>query len=78
MYHIVICENNTGIVLEIDGKTRFNDFEKKGNYPSISFLDLDSAEEEALDIINKNNNLEVSIYTENKEFVKRLNFKEML
>jgi hypothetical protein len=77
MYHIVICEYSTGIVLEIDGKTRFNNLERNGNYPSISFLDLDSAEEEALNIIKNKKHLEVSIYKDTKEFVKRLNFSEM-
>lgn len=77
MYHIVICEYKTGIVLEIDCKTRFNDLERNGNYPSIPFLDLDSAEQEALNMIKNNKDLEVSIYKETNIFIKRLNYKEM-
>ena len=72
MYHIVICERSTGIVLELDFKTRFNSTENKKEYPRINFESIDIAELKALEIINYYNHLEVSIYSNDKEFIKRV------
>lgn len=72
MYHIVICEHATGIVLELDGKTRFKDLVKKSDYPCMTFSDLERAEKKASEIVNANHSLEVSIYTESKECIKTI------
>ncbi|WDF65355.1 hypothetical protein [Flavobacterium sp. KACC 22763] len=78
MYFIMICEYRTGIILELDCKTRFNDFDGQGNIPRLSFFDLESAEKKAVELIKSNNELEVSIVSENDvAFSKRLSYKDL-
>lgn len=78
MYFIVICEYRTGIILELDCKTRFNDFDGQGNIPRLPFFDLESAERKAVELIKRNNELEVTIVSENDAiFSKRFTYKDL-
>ncbi|MFC4479218.1 hypothetical protein [Flavobacterium chungangensis] len=78
MYFIMICEYRTGIILELDCKTRFNDFDGQGNIPRLPFFDLESAEKKAAEIVKNNNELEVSIVNENEaRFSKRFTYEDL-
>jgi len=78
MYFIFVCEYRTGIILELDFKTRFNDFDGKGNIPKLLFRDLESAENKAMEIIIGNNELEVTIGSDNdSSFSKILTYKDI-
>lgn len=78
MYFIMICEYRTGIILELDCKTRFNDFDGQGNIPRLPFFDLESAEKKAAEIVKSNSQLEVSIVSENDAtFSKRFIYQDL-
>ncbi|KAF2514260.1 hypothetical protein [Flavobacterium foetidum] len=70
MYNLVFCEKATGIILEIDGKTRFLKSETNSR-PFLSFENIQEAESKANDLLIKNDNLEISIYDSNWNFIKR-------
>lgn len=71
MYQIILCEKATGIVLELDGKTRYQ-AGTNNTHPSFSFDNLLKAENKAYDLVNANTDLEIGIYDGNWEFVKRI------
>ncbi|SHF74581.1 hypothetical protein [Flavobacterium defluvii] len=74
MYYIILCEIATGIVLELDGKTRFVETDAD-NLPHISFENLKKAEERADMLVLENQDLEIAIYDENWKFIKRVTKK---
>ncbi|HEU0126846.1 MAG TPA: hypothetical protein VFQ56_11095 [Flavobacterium sp.] len=71
MYQIILCEKATGIVLELDGKTRYHAGENNKR-PSFSFDNLLEAENKAYDLINVNSDLEIAIYDCNWEYIKTI------
>lgn len=71
MYHLILCEKATGIVLELDGKTKFLKTETSER-PSLKFENIEKAKDEANNLINKNDSLEIVIYDSNWNFLKRI------
>ena len=69
MYHIIICEKTTGIVLELDRKTHFNKTNTNIR-PSINFSTLEKAEGKAVSLVKNANDIEIVIYDENWSFIK--------
>lgn len=70
MYQIILCEKATGIILELDGKTRYQAIEEN-MCPTLSFETLKEAEEKAHDLLKSNIDLEITINS-NGEFIKRI------
>jgi len=58
MYHLILCEKATGIVLEVDGKTKFLKTETNER-PFLKFENIEKAKDEANNLINKNDSLEL-------------------
>jgi len=71
MYYLILCEKATGILLELDDKTRFLKNEKNER-PSLNFENIEDAENKANNLISKDENLEVSIYDLNWSFIKKI------
>jgi len=71
MYYIIICEKATGIILELDGKTRFIKTDTNTR-PSISFDNISEAEDKAHILVMENDNLEIGIYDATWSFIKRV------
>ncbi|AWK02843.1 hypothetical protein HYN56_00890 [Flavobacterium crocinum] len=69
MYNLILCEKATGIILELDGKTRFLKSETNSR-PFLSFEDIEDAENKANNLISKNDNLEIGMYDSNWNFIK--------
>lgn len=74
MYYIIFCEKETGIILELDGKTRFVKTENNSR-PYISFENLQEAEERANILVSEKQYLEIGIYDDTWEFIKRIVFQ---
>ncbi|MGU3376135.1 hypothetical protein [Chryseobacterium sp. M5A1_1a] len=74
MYYVILCEASTGILLELDAKTKFIKTEVNTR-PYLIFDSLDKAEKKAFELIDDNNNLEVGIYDSEWSFIKRCSFK---
>lgn len=74
MYYIIMCEIATGIILELDGKTRFIKTETNIR-PSLSFDNIKEAEEKANIFVLENHDLEIGIYDETWSFIKRVVFE---
>ncbi|GAA3780570.1 hypothetical protein [Flavobacterium ginsengiterrae] len=71
MYRIILCEKATGIVLELDGKTRFSNNDTNSPLPSMTFNTIEEAEDMAAALIKENSTLEIGIYKNDETFVKR-------
>lgn len=71
MYYLIMCEIATGIILELDGKTRFLKTDTNVR-PSISFDTLKEAEERAKFLVFENYDLEIGIYDDTWSFIKRI------
>lgn len=74
MYHLILCEKATGILLELDGKTRFLKTETNER-PSLNFENIEDAENIANNLIIKNESLEIAIYDFNWSFIKTISKK---
>lgn len=71
MYYIILCEIATGIILELDGKTRFLKTETNSQ-PYITFENLKEAEDKANIFVLENQDLEIAIYDHAWELKKRV------
>ncbi|ABQ03209.1 MULTISPECIES: hypothetical protein [Flavobacterium] len=60
MYQIILCEKATGIILELDGKTRYS-YDGINDFPPTFFASLEEAEDKADALLKENNTIEIQI-----------------
>ncbi len=72
-YLLLQTKCSTGQILHTDGKLLFDGrYEGNTALPYIITFDLTNAEEEAQSIVEKDSSIEVTIFTENEEYVKTI------